>query len=127
MADFESLNRLRSHTLRQIREMVSEEAQGETGHFNEQNPSELMAHLERSRARLRALWEQHEKVRQPGVSSFRGARRGAARCRRQPARKADRGSPLSGVAQIHRRHSPLQCVPGGWQGAYGSGPTGIIE
>ena len=64
MADFAALNELRSQTLRLIREMVSEEAALEAGHFNGLNTSEMFARIERNRARFRALWNQHEKVRQ---------------------------------------------------------------
>ena len=64
MADFEALNQLRSQTLRQIREMVSEEAALWARYFNGQNAAELVAEIETNRARFRALWEQHERVRQ---------------------------------------------------------------
>ena len=64
VADFEALNQLRSLTLRQIREMVSEEAALWTREFDGQNASEMIADIESNRARFRALWNQHEKVRQ---------------------------------------------------------------
>jgi hypothetical protein len=64
VADFEALNHLRSQTLRQIREMVSEEAALWARYYNGQNTAELVAEIETNRARFRALWEQHERVRQ---------------------------------------------------------------
>jgi hypothetical protein len=64
VADFEALNKLRSQTLRQIREMVSEEAAFWARYFNGQNSAELVAGIEANRARFRALWEQHERIRQ---------------------------------------------------------------
>ena len=64
VADFEALNQLRSQTLRQIREMVSEESALWARYFNGQNAAELVAEIETNRARFRALWEQHERVRQ---------------------------------------------------------------
>ena len=64
MADFEALNHVRSQTLRQIREMVSEEAVLWARYFDGQNTTELIAEIETHRARFRALWEQHERVRQ---------------------------------------------------------------
>jgi hypothetical protein len=64
VADFDALNHLRSQTLRQIREMVSEEAALWTRYFNGQNTSEIVADIERHRTHFRALWNQHEKVRQ---------------------------------------------------------------
>ncbi len=64
MADFEALNQLRSQTLRQIREMVGEEAALWARYFNGQNAAELVAEIEANRARFRTLWEQHERVRQ---------------------------------------------------------------
>jgi hypothetical protein len=64
VGDFEALNHLRSQTLRQIREMVSEEAALWTRYFNGQTAAELVAEIESNRARFRALWEQHERVRQ---------------------------------------------------------------
>ena len=69
MADFEALNQLRSQALRQIREMVSEEAALGAGYFNGQNMSEIIAGIERNRARFRALWNQHEAVRQHMVDA----------------------------------------------------------
>jgi len=69
MADFEVLNQLRSQALRQIREMVSEEAALGAGCFNGRNTSEMVADIERNRARFRALWRQHEKVRQAMVDA----------------------------------------------------------
>jgi hypothetical protein len=64
VGDFEALNHLRSQTLREIREMVSEEAALWARYFNGQNAAELVAEIETNRARFRALWEQHERVRQ---------------------------------------------------------------
>jgi hypothetical protein len=64
VADFEALNHLRSQTLRQIREMVSEEGALWARYFNGQNAAELVAEIETNRARFRSLWEQHERVRQ---------------------------------------------------------------
>jgi hypothetical protein len=67
--DFEALNQLRSETLQQIREMVSEEAALGDGCFNGQITSEMIAHIEGKRARFRALWNQHEAVRQHMVDA----------------------------------------------------------
>ena len=64
VADFDALNRLRSQTLRQIREMVSEDAALWARYFNGRNTSEIVAEIDRSRPHFRALWNQHEKVRQ---------------------------------------------------------------
>ena len=64
MADFDALNRLRSQTLREIREMVSEEAVLWARYFNGQSTSEIVAEIDRNRSHFRALWNQHEKVRQ---------------------------------------------------------------
>ena len=64
MADFEALNHVRSQTLRQIREMVSEEAALWARYFNGQDTADLIAEIEKNRARFRALWEQHERARQ---------------------------------------------------------------
>ena len=64
MADFEGLNELRSQTLRQMREMVSEEGALWDRSFDGQNTSGMLADLERSRACFRALWVRHESVRQ---------------------------------------------------------------
>jgi hypothetical protein len=64
MADFEAVNELRSRTLRQIREMVSEEAALWARYSDGQNTSEMIADIESVRVRFRALWNQHEKVRQ---------------------------------------------------------------
>ena len=69
MADFEALNELRSQTLRQIREMVREEAALWTRYFNGYNTSEMVAHIERNRARFRELWDQHEEVRRQMVDA----------------------------------------------------------
>ena len=44
--------------------MVSEEAALWTRYFNGQDTAELVAEIEANRARFRALWEQHERVRQ---------------------------------------------------------------
>src|ERR1035441_4250805 len=63
MADFEALNELRSQTLRQLREMVSEEGVLWDRSFDGRNTSGMMADLERSRARFRALWGRHESIR----------------------------------------------------------------
>jgi hypothetical protein len=64
VADFDALNRLRSQTLRQIREMVSEEAALWARYFHGRNTSEIVADIDRNRSQFRALWKQHEKVRQ---------------------------------------------------------------
>ena len=64
VADFDALNQLRSQTLRQIREMVSEEAALWASYFNGKNTSEIIAEIDRNRSHFRALWNQHEKVRQ---------------------------------------------------------------
>ncbi len=64
MADFEALNKLRSQTLGEIREMVSEEAELWARYFNGHNTAEVIAHIERNRERFRELWNQHERVRQ---------------------------------------------------------------
>src|ERR1035441_1507036 len=64
MADFEGLNELRSQTLRQMREMVSEEGALWDRSFDGQNTSGMLADLERSRACFRALWVRHESIRQ---------------------------------------------------------------
>ena len=64
MPDFEALNHVRSQTLRQIREMVSEEAALWARYFNGQDTAELIAEIEKHRARFRSLWEQHERTRQ---------------------------------------------------------------
>jgi hypothetical protein len=69
MADFEALNEQRSETLRQIREMVREEAALWTRYFNGYNTSEMVAHIERNRALFRELWDQHEEVRQQMVDA----------------------------------------------------------
>jgi hypothetical protein len=69
MADFQVLNELRSQTLRQIREMVSEEGALWDRSFDAQNTSGMLADLERSRARFRALWVRHESVRQEMVEA----------------------------------------------------------
>jgi hypothetical protein len=69
MADFEALNELRSQTLRQIREMVSEEGALWDRYFDGRNTSRMLADLERSRARFRALWTRHEEVRQQMVDA----------------------------------------------------------
>jgi hypothetical protein len=64
VGDFEALNHARSQTLRQIREMVSEEAALWARYFNGQDTAQLVAEIEANRTRFRALWEQHERVRQ---------------------------------------------------------------
>jgi hypothetical protein len=64
VADFEALNKLRSQTLQQIREMVSEETVLWARYFNGQNTAEIIAGIESNRARFLTLWNQHEKVRQ---------------------------------------------------------------
>lgn len=64
MADFEALNHARSQTLRQIREMVSEEAALWARYLNGPDTVQLLAEIEANRARFQALWEQHERVRQ---------------------------------------------------------------
>jgi hypothetical protein len=69
MADFEALNELRSQTLRQIREMVSEGAVLWDRSFDGLNTSGMLADLERSRARFRALWVRHESIRQQMVEA----------------------------------------------------------
>src|ERR1017187_9838794 len=69
MADFEALNEQRSQTLRQIREMVREEAALWTRYFNGYNTSEMVSHIERNRARFREIWDQHEEVRQQMVDA----------------------------------------------------------
>ncbi len=69
MADFEALNELRSQTLRQIREMVSEQAVLWDRSFDGQITSGMLADLERSRARFRALWVRHESIRQQMVEA----------------------------------------------------------
>ena len=69
MADFEALNELRSQTLRQIREMVSEEGVLWDRTFDGQNTSGMLADLERSRARFRALWVRHESIRRQMVEA----------------------------------------------------------
>src|ERR1035441_1469467 len=69
MADFEALNELRSQTLRQIREMVSEEGALWERSFDGQNTSGMLADLERSRARFRGLWVRHESIRQQMVEA----------------------------------------------------------
>ena len=62
MADFDALNHWRSQTLRQIREMVSEEAALWARYFNGQDTAEIVAGIDSNRARFRALWDQHEEV-----------------------------------------------------------------
>ena len=69
MAEFQALNELRSETLRQIREMVREEAALWTRYFNGHNTSEMVAHIERNRAGFRELWDRHEAVRQQMVDA----------------------------------------------------------
>jgi len=69
MADFEALNELRSQTLRQIREMVSEEGVLWDRSFDGQNTSGMLADLEQSRARFRALWVRHESIRRQMVEA----------------------------------------------------------
>jgi hypothetical protein len=69
MADFEALNELRSQTLRQIREMVSEGAVLWDRSFDGLNTAGMLADLERSRARFRALWVRHESIRQQMVEA----------------------------------------------------------
>src|ERR1035438_4435322 len=69
MADFEALNELRSQTLRQIREMISEEGALWERSFDGQNTSGMLADLERSRARFRGLWVRHESIRQQMVEA----------------------------------------------------------
>jgi hypothetical protein len=64
VADFDALNQLRSQTLRQLREMVSEEAALWARYCNGLSASEIVAEIDRNRAHFRALWNQHEKVRQ---------------------------------------------------------------
>ena len=64
MADFEGLNELRSQTLRQMREMVSEEGALWDRYFDGRNTSGMLAGIERSRARFQALWNRHEELRQ---------------------------------------------------------------
>ena len=44
--------------------MVSEEAALWARYFNGQDTAELIAEIEKHRARFRALWEQHERTRQ---------------------------------------------------------------
>src|ERR1017187_1644892 len=69
MADFEALNELRSQTLRQIREMVSEEGALWERSFDGQNTSGMLADPERGRARFRGLWVRHESIRQQMVEA----------------------------------------------------------
>ena len=69
MGDFEALNELRSRTLRQIREMVSEEAALWACYFDGQDTREMIQGLERNRARFRALWNQHQDVREQMVEA----------------------------------------------------------
>ena len=69
MADFGALNELRSQTLRQIREMVSEEAALWDRYFDGQDTSGMLADIQRSRARFRALWMRHEEVRRQMVDA----------------------------------------------------------
>ena len=69
MADFGALNELRSQTLRQIREMVSEGAVLWDRSFDGLNTAGMLADLERSRARFRALWVRHESIRQQMVEA----------------------------------------------------------
>jgi hypothetical protein len=69
MADFEALNELRSQTLRQMREMVSEEGVLWDRSFDGQNTSGMLADLERSRTRFRALWVRHESIRRQMVEA----------------------------------------------------------
>jgi hypothetical protein len=64
VADFDALNHQRSQTLRQIREMVSEEAVLWARYFNGQNTADMLADIECNRGRFRDLWSQHERVRQ---------------------------------------------------------------
>jgi hypothetical protein len=64
VADFDALNHRRSQTLRQIREMVSEEAALWARYFNGQNTAEIIAGIEGHRERFRELWHQHERIRQ---------------------------------------------------------------
>jgi hypothetical protein len=63
MPDFEALNELRSQTLRQIREMVSEHAALWDRPFDGQNTSAMLAGIEQDRVRFQALWSRHEAVR----------------------------------------------------------------
>ena len=69
MADFEALNELRSQTLGQMREMVSEEGVLWDRSFDGQNTSGMLADLERSRARFRARWVRHESIRREMVEA----------------------------------------------------------
>jgi hypothetical protein len=69
MADFQALNERRSETLRQIREMVREEAALWTRYFNGHNTSEMLSHIERNRAGFRELWDGHEAVRRQMVEA----------------------------------------------------------
>jgi len=64
MPDFEALNALRSQTLREIRDMVSEEAALWSRYYDGRNKSEMIAGIERNRERFRTLWQRHERVRQ---------------------------------------------------------------
>ena len=67
MAEFEALNESRSQTLRELRDMVSEEGALWDRYFDGQNTSVMLADIERSRARFRALWKRHEKIRRQMV------------------------------------------------------------
>ena len=69
MADFEALNELRSRTLRQLREMVSGEAALWDRHSDPPRASETVDGLEGDQERFRALWNQHQKVRQQMVDA----------------------------------------------------------
>ena len=69
MADFNALNESRSRTLRQIREMVSEEAELWDQYFAGRNTSGMLADIDRSRARFQALWNRHEEVRRQMVDA----------------------------------------------------------
>ena len=73
MADFQALNELRSETLRQIREMVREEAALWTRYFNGHNTSEVLAHIERNRAGFREFWDRHEALHQTRLAESSSA------------------------------------------------------
>ena len=69
MGDFEALNESRSQTLRELRDMVSEEGALWDRYFDGQNTSGMLADIERNRLRFRTLWERHEKIRRQMVEA----------------------------------------------------------
>ena len=69
MPDFEALNESRSETLRQIREMVSEEGALWERYFQGETTPATLAQIARSRECFQALWNRHESARQQMVDA----------------------------------------------------------